>query len=82
MLFRSRGGDVPARYVTLEGFEAAPVAFGSDAPHLSNFGHKAICGPGTIRVAHRDDEYVLARDLEIAADQYVRMYQQLIGLGE
>ena len=77
-----RGGDVPARYVTLEGFEAAPVAFGSDAPHLGNFGHKAICGPGTIRVAHRDDEFVLARDLEIAADQYVRMYQQLIGLGE
>ncbi len=73
----ARGGDAPARYVTLPGFESAPAAFGSDAPHLSNFGHKIICGPGSIRVAHRSDEHILVRDLEVAVEQYVRMYQQL-----
>ena len=68
-----RGGDVPARYVTLPGFESAPVAFGSDAPHLTGFGHKIICGPGSIKVAHRDNENVLAADLEKAVEQYVKM---------
>ena len=69
----ARGGDVPARYVTLPGFESAPVAFGSDAPHLTGFGHKIICGPGSIKVAHRDNENVLAGDLEKAVEQYVKM---------
>ncbi len=71
------GGDTPAKYVTLEGFEAAPVAFGSDAPHLTNFPHKIICGPGSIRHAHRDDEHILVRDLELAVTQYIRMYHLL-----
>lgn len=74
----ARGGDVPARYVTLPGFESAPVAFGSDAPHLTGFGHKIICGPGSIKVAHRDNENVLAADLEAAVRQYVRMAVGLI----
>ena len=69
----ARGGDVPARYVTLPGFESAPVAFGSDAPHLTGFGHKIICGPGSITVAHRDNEHVLVADLEKAVEQYVKM---------
>ncbi len=73
----ARGGDVPARYVTLPGFESAPVAFGSDAPHLTGFGHKIICGPGSIKVAHRDNENVLVADLEVAVDQYVRMAVEL-----
>ena len=74
---QARGGDSPARYVTLPGFESAPVAFGSDAPHLSNFGHKIICGPGTIRVAHRDEEHITVQDLETAVEQYVKMYHSL-----
>ena len=69
-----RGGDTPARYLTLEGFDSAPVAFGSDAPHLSNFTHKAICGPGSIRVAHRSDERILVQDLETAVQQYKNMF--------
>ena len=73
-----RGGDTPARYVTLPGFESAPVAFGSDAPHLSNFGHKIICGPGSIRYAHRPNEHILVRDLETAVEQYIRMYHALV----
>ncbi len=73
----ARGGDQPARYVTLPGFESAPVSFGSDAPHLTGFGHKIICGPGTIRVAHRDDEKVSVRDLVRAVEQYVRMYRDI-----
>jgi len=70
-------GDTPAHYLTLDGFPSGPVAFGSDAPHLTNFTHRAICGPGSIRHAHRSDEHVLVQDLETAVDQYVRMYHAL-----
>ena len=70
-------GDSPAHYVTLPGFESAPVAFGSDAPHLSNFGHKLICGPGSIRFAHRDDEHILRKELEEAVQLYLKMYHAL-----
>jgi acetylornithine deacetylase len=70
-------GDQPARYVTLPGFENAPASFGTDAPHLTGFGHKIICGPGSIRHAHRDDEQVTVAELETAVEQYIRMYQAL-----
>ena len=70
-----RGGDTPARYWTVEGLPAKSVAFGSDAPHLTNFTHKAICGPGNITVAHRDDEHVRVADLATAVDQYLALYK-------
>ncbi len=72
-----RGGDMPAQYFTLPGFENAPVAFGSDAPHLSGFEHKAICGPGTIRVAHRDDEFITEAYIDTAVSQYIQMYRKI-----
>ena len=71
-------GDTPAHYVTLPGFPSAPVAFGSDAPHLTGFGHKIICGPGTIRVAHRPEEHILVRDLETAVEQYIALFHNLL----
>ena len=71
------GGDAPAEYLTLPGFESAPASFGTDAPHLTNFAHKAICGPGSIRTAHRADEEVLLADLATAIDLYVRMFHTL-----
>ena len=74
------GGDTPARYMTLPGFETGPVAFGSDAPHLTNFTHKIICGPGSIRFAHRDDEHILVRDLEKAVEQYKTMFRLIYKL--
>ena len=70
-----RGGDTPARYWTVESLPSKSVAFGSDAPHLTSFKHKAICGPGSITVAHRDDEHVCVADLETAVEQYVALYR-------
>ena len=71
----ARGGDTPARYWTVEGLPSKSAAFGSDAPHLTNFTHKAICGPGSITVAHRDDEHVRLADLATAVEQYLALYQ-------
>ena len=72
-------GDTPSRYLTLEGLPAAPASFGSDAPHLTNFTHKAICGPGSIRHAHRPDEQISLQELETAVAQYVQMAVEIIG---
>ena len=71
----ARGGDMPARYWTVPDLPAKTVAFGSDAPHLTGFTHKAICGPGSITVAHRDDEHVRVADLAVAVEQYLALYR-------
>ena len=71
----ARGGDVPARYLTLPGFPSAPASFGTDAPHLSNFEQKIIVGPGTVKVAHRSDEHLLLEDFQKAIDIYVNIYE-------
>ena len=70
-----RGGDAPAHYFTLPGFPTGPVAFGSDAPHLTNFVRKIICGPGSIAVAHRDEEHILLADLGQAITNYVNIFE-------
>ena len=74
----ARGGDTPARYWTVEDLPSKPAAFGSDAPHLTNFTHKAICGPGTIAVAHRDDEHVRVADLATAVENNLVLYRSVM----
>ncbi len=71
---KALGGDEPREYYVPERFKGRPVAFGSDAPHLSGFEHKIICGPGSILCAHRDDEHILYRDMEKAVENYIRFY--------
>ena len=71
------GGDSPTRFEVIDGFPTKPVAFGSDAPQLTNCPKKILCGPGSILVAHRDDEHIALADLEKAAQNYIRIYEQL-----
>lgn len=78
---KAMGGDAPLRYVAPEGFGAAPVSFGSDAPHLSNFTFKSIVGPGTIAVAHRDEEYVDLSQVDDAVRLYTRLYDHFVQRG-
>jgi acetylornithine deacetylase len=75
MTVKALGGDTPTRYETLEGFPTKPVAFGSDAPQLTNFRRKILCGSGSILVAHRDDEHIKLQDLHQAISNYVHMYE-------
>ena len=77
MSVKSFGGDTPMVYETLEGFPTKPVAFGSDAPQLKCFERKILCGPGSILVAHRDDEHIMLSDLKTATENYIRLYTRL-----
>ncbi len=71
------GGDTPTRFLTVDGIPTTTVAFGSDAPHLTCFEQKMLCGPGSITVAHTPHESVTRRDLEVATDQYVKIYESI-----
>lgn len=72
------GGDTPLEYSTFPGIETKPVAFGSDAPRLTKFRNRSLCGPGSIFVAHTANEYVLASELEKAESQYMGMVRNIL----
>ena len=73
------GGDTPQLYYCdVEGIDAKPVSFGSDAPRLGNFRRKAICGPGSILTAHTANEYVLVSDIRKAVAHDVTIYKSFI----
>ncbi len=78
MSVQAFGGDTPGRFDVLSGYDTKPVAFGSDAPQLTCFKHKILCGPGSILVAHRPEEHIFFADMEKAIAQYVRMYEQIV----
>ncbi|MBX3462782.1 MAG: M20/M25/M40 family metallo-hydrolase [Planctomycetes bacterium] len=67
--------DTPAdRFSRLSGFPHAPVTFGSDAPRLRRLvpGQRvALCGPGSIRVAHTLDEHITGADLRAGCELLV-----------
>lgn len=71
---KAYGGDTPMSYTTFDGFRTKTVAFGSDAPQLTNYKQKILCGPGSILVAHRPEEQILLSEMEEAASNYVKMY--------
>ncbi len=77
MEVKAFGGDSPLKYTTLEGFPTKAVSFGSDAPQLTNFENKILCGPGSILVAHRDEEHILLSHLQRATENYVKMFDIL-----
>ena len=77
MSVKAFGGDSPTMYEVLDGFPVKPVAFGSDAPQLKCFERKILCGPGSILVAHRDDEHIRLSDIKTAVANYVKMYEAL-----
>lgn len=75
--FKAFGGDEPLHYChSVKGIPSKTVAFGSDAPRLTGFPEKAICGPGSILTAHTADEYVLRSQLEEAVRQDVMIYKE------
>ncbi len=59
-----------ARLGALDGFPKSVAAFATDIPKLSAWGTPYLFGPGSIHVAHRDDEHVSVAELRAAVDAY------------
>jgi acetylornithine deacetylase len=62
----------------VDGFETTMVAFTSDIPSLSNWGHPYMVGPGSILDAHSDHERISKRQLAEGVDTYVRLARRLL----
>jgi acetylornithine deacetylase len=67
----------PVRLRTLPGFESAVFAFTTDIPFLDRWGQPLLFGPGSILVAHTEDEHVDIAEMEAALDGYVRLAKAL-----
>jgi acetylornithine deacetylase len=63
----------PVRMHVIDGFETAVFPYTTDVPLLTNWGTPLLYGPGSIHVAHTDDEHVRVADLERAAADYVEI---------
>lgn len=68
----------PMHLHTVPGFETQTVRFTTDLPYLSNWGTPLLLGPGSILVAHTDEERIAKADLHHAVDLYVQLAQTLL----
>jgi len=68
----------PIRLLTLAGFEQMVARFTTDIPYLSNWGRALLIGPGSILVAHTDDEKVSKAELLNAVDLYANLVKSLL----
>ncbi len=66
------------RLRTLDGFPTMIAKFTTDIPALSNWGEPLLLGPGSIHVAHTEQEHVEKKQLVEAVELYVRIAQQLL----
>jgi acetylornithine deacetylase len=67
-----KGGSAPA------GWETTVVSYASDLPFLEAWGERYQLGPGTIRVAHTENEHILKADLLRGVELYVRLASDLL----
>jgi len=67
-----------ARLGTLPGFPTSVAAYATDIPKLTNWGKPYLFGPGSVHVAHRDDEHVRVHELRGAVDAYVRIAEEAL----
>ena len=71
--------DIPAvRMHTMPGFETAIFPFTTDVPLLTRWGTPLLLGPGSIHVAHTDDEHVAVDDLRHAVELYEEIARRLL----
>ena len=68
----------PIRMHTVPGFETAVFPFTTDVPLLDRWGAPLLFGPGSILVAHTDDEHLSLAELHAAIDSYERLARALL----
>jgi acetylornithine deacetylase len=71
--------DIPAIHMhTVNGFETAVFPYATDVPLLRSWGRPLLVGPGSIHVAHTDEEHVAIDELRAAVDLYENLVKRLI----
>jgi acetylornithine deacetylase len=71
--------EVPAvRLHTVPGFESAVFPYTTDVPWLTRWGRPLLIGPGSIHVAHTDEEHVSIDELLHAVETYRELATRLL----
>ena len=68
----------PVKLGVVDGVPTSVAAFATDIPALTNWGVPYLFGPGSIHVAHRDDEFVTIDDLCRAVDGYEALVRKTL----
>lgn len=68
----------PVKLGVVDGFNTSVAAFATDIPALTNWGTPFLFGPGSIHVAHRDDEFVAIDELLASVDAYERIVRAVL----
>jgi acetylornithine deacetylase len=68
----------PVRLHTIDGFTTAVFAYTTDVPFLTNWGVPMLLGPGSITVAHTDEESIDLAELDTA----VHLYERLLAINQ
>jgi acetylornithine deacetylase len=68
----------PVTMPSVPGFETASFPYTTDIPFLSRWGTPLLYGPGSIHVAHTDNEHVRFDELNRAVDGYTRLAKHLL----
>jgi acetylornithine deacetylase len=67
-----------ARMHVPSGFESAAFPYTTDIAALTSWGTPLLMGPGSVHVAHTDEECVAIAELEAAVQLYVRLARTLL----
>jgi acetylornithine deacetylase len=71
--------EIPAvRLHTVPGFETAVFPYTTDVPVLTNWGTPLLVGPGSIHVAHTDEEHLSIAELHQAVELYTSLARSLL----
>jgi acetylornithine deacetylase len=71
--------DMPAvRMHTIPGFDTAVFPYTTDVPWLASWGVPLLLGPGSIHVAHTDEEHVAIDELKAAVGLYEELALRLL----
>ena len=68
----------PARLGTVPGIDSAAFAFTTDIPWLDRWGTPLLLGPGSVTLAHTEDEHVPIAELHRAVELYVQIATHLL----
>ena len=68
----------PVTMPGVPGFETATFPYTTDIPFLSSWGTPLLFGPGSIHVAHTDNEHVTVAELRKAVDGYIALAKYLL----
>lgn len=78
--WKSGYGPVECECEGVNGFETMVASYGTDVPNLKGEHKSYLYGPGSILVAHGDDEGLKVKDLEEAVEGYKRLIGHVLGV--